>query len=186
MARYADRPLQLTDLVGRFEGRSHQAHTRDALACLDRLKDDGRRFWSEGSAELRRWERGCMELRQFLSNLGARRSVESQDLATAMREFIQAFEHHAERMSQMLYGAGEQPHADQPVRAMFEWFSLVFRLSIYALLSGWLDDKHDENLTRTSMSLEIDGDMTTVKVSEERESREMTIPKKYRQAADRI
>ena len=161
-------------------------HLRDALAVIGRLKDEGRRFWPDGSAQLSRWKEGCTELWTFLNNLGARRNVESQDLATAMREFIQEFEHHTGRMYQMLYGATARPDEDQSVTDIFEWFNLVFRLSIYALLSGWLDDKHDESVARTTINMEIEGDMATVKVSQESERKEMTIPKKYRQAANRI
>ena len=54
MARFDERSLQWTDVLGRFEARSHQRHLRDALAFIGRLKDEGRRFWPDGSAQLAR------------------------------------------------------------------------------------------------------------------------------------
>ena len=159
---------------------------RDALAFIGRLKDEGRRFWPDGSTQLCRWEEGCTELWSVLNNLGARRDLDKQDLTTAMREFIQEFEHNTGRMYQMLYGAVERPDEDQSVTEIFEWCNLVFRISIYALLSGWINDKQDESVTRTTINMEIGGDMATVEVSHESETREMTIPTKYRQAANRI
>ena len=70
--------------------------------------------------------------------------MEKQDLATAMREFIQEFEHTTGRMYQMLYGAVENPDDDPRVAEVFDWFNFVFRSAIYALLSGWIGDKQDD------------------------------------------
>ena len=180
MARFDERSLQWIDIIGRFEARSHPSHVRDALAFISRLKGEGRRFWPDGSTQLIRWEEGCTELWHFLNTLAARRNVDKQDLATAMREFIQAFEHSTERMYQMLYGAVEDPDDDQGVTEVFEWFNLVFRFSTYALLSGWIGDKQDASTIRTTINL------TTGEMAQEGERIEMKIPKKYRRSARRI
>ena len=108
------------------------------------LQDRGREFWPNGSSQLCRWEKGCDTLRSFLNRLGARRDLDKQDLATAMREFIQEFEHTTGRLYQMLYGAVENPDDDPRVAEVFDWFNFVFRSAIYALLSGWIGDKQDD------------------------------------------
>ena len=180
MARFKDRPLQLTDIIGRFETHSHQTHTHNALGLIGALQDYGRDFWPDGSSQLRRWEEGRTELWSFLNRLGTRRDLQKQDLATAMREFIQEFEHTTERMSQMLYGETTDAEDDQKVTEIFDWFNFVFRCSIYSLLSGWIDDKQDDFL------LTINVNLATSETSEELTGTSMTVPPKYRRATKRL
>ena len=180
MARFDKRPLEWTDILGRFEGSSHQTHLHHTLGLIGRLKDEGRRFWPDGSSQLGRLEEGCAELWGFLNRLGTRRDLHGQDLPTAMREFIQEFEHSTGRMYQMLYGTVENPDDDQGITEVFDWFNFVFRSSIYALLSGWIDDKQDETLVTTNINL------ATGEVSQEWTRTEMTIPKKYLRATKGI
>ena len=180
MAPFDKRPLQWTDILGRFEACSHQTHVHDALGLIGRLKDEGRRFWPDGSSQLCRWEEGCTELGGFLNRLGTRRDLCGQDLATVMREFIQGFEHNTERMYQMLYGAVESPDDDPGITEVFDWFNFVFRSSIYALLSGWIDDKQDETFVTTTINL------ATGEVSQEGVRTEMAVPKKYLRATKHI
>ena len=180
MARYDERPLQLTDILGRFEAHPHQIHVHHALGLIGRLEDEGRRFWPEGSEQLQRWERGATDLWGFMNRLGTRRDLESQDLQTAMREFIQEFEHTTGRMYQMLYGETDDPDDDQRVTEIFDWFNIVFRSSIYALLSGWIEDKQEENL------VEIQLNLATGESSQEWTRTAMVVPKKYRRATEPI
>ena len=150
------------------------------MGLIGALEDQGRRFWTEGSPQLNRWENGCNVLFEFPNSLGARRDLNKQDLATALREFIQEFEHTSERMYQMLYGEGTEPEDEQGLTEIFDWFNLVFRSSIYALVSGWIDDKQDNFLTTTTINL------STGKSTQERTGTKMTIPKKYQRATKSI
>ena len=180
MARFDERPLQWTDIVGRFEAHSHQTHTHNTLGLIGALKDLGRTFWPDGSDQLRRWEEGCAELWSFLNRLGLRRDLNKQDLATVMREFIQEFEHTTERMYQMLYGEIPDSKDDQKIAEVFDWFNFVFKSAIYALLSAWIEDKQDHFAITTTINL------TTGETSQERTGTEMTVPKKYRRATKRL
>ena len=180
MARFDERPLQWTDILGRFEAYSHQTHTHNTLGLIGGLKDQGRTFWPSGSRQLRRWEEGCTELWSFLNRLGARRYTNKQDLAAAMREFIQEFEHTSGRMYQMLYGEIPDGEDDQNITEVFDWFNFVFRSAIYALLSGWIDDKQDENHVTTTINI------PTGEVSQEGTRTFMTVPKKYQRATKPI
>ena len=180
MARYDKRPLQWSDILGRFEAHSHQTHIHNAFGLIGRLKDEGRRFWPQGSEQLRRWERGCTDLLRFFNRLGTRKDLENQDLTTAMREFVQEFEHTTGRMYQMLYGEIPDPQDDQRVTEIFDWFNLVFRSSIYAVLSGWIDDKQEENF------VEINLNLTTGESSQEWTRTEMKVPRKYQKATKRL
>lgn len=87
--RYKERSLQLIDLIGRFEARSSTDRCYNAIAALQRLRDDGRDYWKSDPQALARWNRGCNVLLEFLNILGARTK---QPLATVMREFVQEFE----------------------------------------------------------------------------------------------
>ena len=180
MARFDERPLQWTDILGRFEAHSHQTHSHQTFGLIGALKDLGRTFWPNGSTQLRRWEEGCTELWSFLNRIGTRRDLNKQDLATAMREFIQEFEHTTRRMYQMLYGEIPDGEEDQRVTEVFDWFNFVFRSFTYALVSGWIDDKQDKNFMTTTINI------STGEVSREGTRTFMTVPKKYRRATKPI
>ncbi len=174
MPRYKDRRLQWTDVLARFEARSHSDHSCKARGLIERLKDEGARFCDKDSEQLRRWQRYCSDLLNFLNSLDRRRNLEKQSLETAMREFIPEFEHSTERIYQMLFGAVADPENDEDVKQIVDRFNLVYRSSTYALLSAWIDDKHED------ISLKIIIDRTTGKVREEGTWTEMQFPKKYR------
>ena len=177
MPRFKERQLQLVDLIGRFEANPSSTHVRDALSAISRLKDDGAKFWDEDSQELRRWREYCDVLWTFLnSTLGQRRHLEKQDLATALREFIQEFEHSTGRMYQMLYSRSN----DLDIEHTLHWFDLVYRFSTYALISFWIDDKTEEN------SLKITINTTTGKTTQKRTRNEMQVPPKYRHTTKKL
>lgn len=177
MTRFDERPLRLTDVLGRFESDSHQTHVRIALGLVGALKDQGRKFWVEDSDQFRRWNEGCTELWGFLNRLGERRDVDKQCLATAMREFIQEFEHTTWRMYQMVYGASDESNDDKSIAEIFDWINLVFRASVYAIVSGWIDDKQENG------RLEITVNMLTGETKEKLTLDAMKVPEKYRRAA---
>ena len=180
MAKYDSRPLQWTDILGRFEAHSHQTHTHNTLGLIGALQDRSRTFWPEESPQRQRWDEGCDELWSFLNRLGTRRDLENQDLATAMREFIQEFEHTTGRMYQMMYGAVEDPDDNVDITEVFDWFNFTFRSAMYALLSGWIDDKQDDFLVTTCINF------TTGETSQEWSGTAMKVPKKYRSATKRL
>ena len=133
----------------------------------------------DGSNQLARWREGWTELWKFLNTLGQRRDIDKQPLETAMREFIQAFEHTEHRIEQMLHGAQIRGECDtSEVDAVFDWIGLAYRLSIYALLAYWIDDKTEEK------TIEIHINLTIGESSQETKTvKEMRIPKKYRPSA---
>ncbi len=178
--RFRDRRYsRLLDLIPPFESRPSSHHVRDAMAIVERLRDEGRQFWPAGSDELVRWREGCTELWVFLNNLGQRRDSGQQPLETAFREFVQAFEHTVYRIEQMLHGVRGQGECDPPeVDVVFRWIELAYRLSTYGIVSYWIDDKTEEKVTRISLNL------TTGEQSQDTEVvRQMSIPRKYRQSA---
>ena len=180
MPRFNERSLQWMDILGRFEAHSHQEHTHNTLGLIGSLKDQGRTFWPSNSSQLRRWEEGCTELWSFINELGTRRDVNGQDLSTAMREFIQEFEHTTWRMYQMVYGAVEDPEDNQEIANMFDWFNLVFRSAICALLSGWITDKQDNLVIATHINL------TTGETTQEWSRTTMKVPEEYQRAVKRL
>lgn len=97
MPRFSDRELQFRDLVGRFKARSVQEHMRNALGFTQRLKSEGASLLKDAPRRLARWKRGCDAVLQFLRTPRTRRDQEKEDLQTAMREFLQEFEHATSR-----------------------------------------------------------------------------------------
>lgn len=180
MSRYQERSLQWTDILGRFEAHSHSDHLRNARGLVERLKDEGIRFFDKDSEQLRGWQRYCSELLTFLNTLRLRRDSEKQGLETAMREFIQEFEHSTERIEQMLYGAVADPDNDEDVRRIRNWVNVAYRSSTYALVSAWINDKHDD------ISLVTTIDLTVGEVRQEGKRTLMKVPPKYKKSTKRF
>jgi hypothetical protein len=174
--KYQDRSLQLTDLIGRFEARSSADHCYRAIAALQRLRDDGRDYWKSDPQALKRWNRGCDVLLKFLNTLGARRK---QPLATVMREFVQEFEHSLGRMYQLLFSTSV-PNGEATREGYLSWVEFAYRLSTYAILSAWIEDKAEETTISMKMNLRTD------EVIETQNHTPMTVPKGYRKATKAI
>ena len=119
----------------------------------------------------------------FINRLGERRNIDKQDLPTALREFIQEFEHSTARMLQMLHSRPDASDSDGEVDETSRWCDLVFRLAIYALISFWIDDKTEEMVTNIKMTMNLTPGTTTV---EHRIVKAMHVPRKYRRATEDI
>ena len=176
MPRYSERQLQWRDILGRFEAYPCAHHLHNALDIVDRLKDEGAKYWDEDSQELKSWQRYCTAVWSFLNNLGQRRDLRQQSLETAMREFIQEFEHSIGRMCQMLYGAVADSDRDEGVREIVDLCNLAYIASTYALVSGWISDKQE------NASLSIIVNLNSGEVREKGTRTEMQVPRKYRRS----
>ena len=174
--RYKERSLQLIDVVGRFEARSSADHCYWAISALQRLRADGRVYWKSDPQALERWNRGCNVLLEFLNTLGVRAK---QPLATVMREFVQEFEHSVGRMYQLLFSA-PAPEGEATRERFLSWVEFAYRLSTYAILSSWLEDKTEETTISTEISLR------TGEGTQTGSHKPMTVPKKHRKATRSI
>ena len=182
-ARHENSPPELLDLVPRFEGESSGVHVRNALGATGRLKDDGTAFWSEGTPQLEKWHHECDELMEFIGrSLGKRRHLDKQDLSTALREFVQTFEHSQWRLDQLLRSGP----SEEDRRRILRWCDLIYRLSTYALIAFWIDDKTEHVATRISMRLDRTTGMVTEQSMETEVTKKMTVPKKYKKATQRL
>ena len=174
MPRFKDRKLQWWEMFHRFEAQSSSLHFRNAFGSISRLSDDGSYFWPEGSPQLIRWKEYCTVLLEFLYSLERRRNLEKQGLETALREFIQEFEHSTAGMYEMMYGTREDPDNYEDIKGTLNWFDIVFRLSVYTLVSSWIDDKREE------ASVEITVNLMTGERTDKWTRTDMKVPRKYR------
>ena len=179
MSKKVHRSL-LTDLLPPFEAAPSSTHMRNAFGAIERLADEGRAFWPEGAGQQERWRRGCTELKTIINQLGARRHIEKQELATAFREFIHAFEHHSDRLLQML-----SPKSYHEVARIARWMDFVYRCATYAMVAFWIDDKDEQVVTRVSMVMNTTTGETAV-AQETEVTKAMVVPKKYHRATRRI
>ena len=177
MARYKDRPLDLGTLVPRFESEPSWMHVRTARGLIERLASEGKNLFGRDSAQTRRWREGWNAVYQHISRLGQDTDM---DLATALREFIQAFEHQTQRVEQMLFGLGDcaDSGSDTGMNAsqLRSWIDLTFRASTYAITSSYIPDKQETNTLVTRINV------TTGEVTQEGERFEVKVPRKYRNA----
>lgn len=152
--RFANRNLEYLDIIHRFEAEPTSVHLRTAQGAIERLRDDGNHFWSEDEKQLGQWRKYCDVLWKFIvTDLGNRRHIQKEDLQTALREFISEFEHSVHGMYEMLYGKIEGADLDSRVPDYFQWVDVVYRASTYAILSYWIDEKHDELTTTLQIKI---------------------------------
>ncbi len=154
--RFANRSLEFFDIHHRFEAEPVSMHRRTAQGAIERLRDEGNCLWSEDQKQLHRWREYCNVLWAFIvTDLGKRRNIQNQDLQTALREFISEFEHSTHGMYEMLYGTFEGADSDTRIRNFLQWVELAYRASTYAILSYWIDEKHDELTITTMLRIDI-------------------------------
>ena len=171
--KWKDRRSDAISLIGRFEAKSVVEHFRNAIACLQRIRDDGDTIWEGVRGQRRRWRRSCDTLLRFLTHEASDRRRADESLENTLREFVKEFEHSTTRMAQMLHGLGD----DDDHREQFAWWTqLAYRLSTYAILSRWLDDKED------ATSVRINVNVTEGTRREEWCHQPMIVPKKHRPA----
>ncbi|MYF98750.1 hypothetical protein F4212_06380 [Candidatus Poribacteria bacterium] len=186
--RFADRSVEFFDVVQRFEAKSSSDHGRVAQGAIERLMQEGSSFWSEDQRQLKRWQDYCNVLWNFIvTDLGNRRFNQKQDLETALREFIGEFEHSTHGMFEMLHGTSEDADSDPSIRNILAWFELVYRSSTYAILSCWIDEKHEHKSTAIDISVTPDG-RPRMDIRETVVHREMRKPKNpmHRRAMNKL
>ena len=153
--RFSNRSLHFFDILHRFEAEPVSVHIRTAQGAIERLRDDGNHFWSEDENQLHKWREYCDTLwNMIVTDLGKRRYIQKEYLQTVLREFIAEFEHSTHGMYEMLYGTFENADSDARVRNFHSWVELVYRVSTYAILSYWIDEKHDE--LKIKLQIDID------------------------------
>lgn len=180
LPRYKERPIELSDDVGRFEAKPSSHHARNALGIISLLREEGTNYWGSDSRELRNWERYCTVLWNFINELSDRRDLKKQSLETAMREYIQEYEHSRDRLNQLLYGAVDDPESNERMRHISELLHWTYLTSTYALVSYWIGDKQEH----VSVTMTIN--LTTGEHQEEWNRDEMRVPRKYKRATKRI
>ena len=157
MTRYKERPLRLLDILGRFEVYAHQTHVHNTFGLIGRLKDEGRAFWAGESSEFRSWEKRCNKLWSFPNRIDTRRYLDKQELTTVLGEFIQEFKDTQEHLEKMLCGEPDNRENDQGPFEIFNRLTRVFQASIYAGVSGWIDDKEIGHLKEDKWRFWTDG-----------------------------
>ena len=94
-----------------------------------------------------------------------------------MREFVQEFEHSVERMYQLLFSRSV-PDGKATREQYQSWVEFTYRLSTYAFLSSWIEDKTEE--TTISKTIDVRTGEVTKRGSRHKP---MAVPKKYRKAS---
>ena len=162
--------LAITALIGRFEDKPTSDHFRTAIGWLQRVREEVR-FPEEDRA--RKWHDECEELIRFINQgLAPYRQRGEGGLIDALRKFTQDFEHAERRALQLMVGMMAQDERDR----IMDLLSLAYRLSVYAILSYWIDDKRDRVEGYTKINV------TTGETTQELSYTPMKVPKKHRHA----
>ena len=177
--RFANRPLELHDLVHRFESVPHSHHSRASRGIIERIRDDGAALWNKGSKQQDRWLESCNTLLQFLIyRLPENRFKEKKTLGDTLREFYAEFEHSVHRMREMLHGANIKEQQSHRISDFETWIANFYRASTYAITSFYIDEKHDETIMRVKFKLlQDDNDNPEVHSSTETKYTPMDKPK---------
>lgn len=125
--------LQLTDAIGPFERRSNLDQLHDAHAAANRLRDEARRFWAEGTNEHDRWKRACQDLQKCLNKVPSRQK-DGEKLEGVLADFIHVFCHSEYRIVELL----SRPDREADIPPSQEWLHVIFRAGIYGIIRTWL------------------------------------------------
>ena len=161
--------------IERFEGSLH-LHCMNAVSVIDRVKDEGRGYFEEESKQLKRWQKYCQTLQDYLSRDLAMRKHDGQDLTTVLREFFQEFEHSSFGLDEMLHGAALDSANSDIVEELWDWLALAFRDSVYAIVAYWTPDKKE------TTTCHMDINFATRVTRREWTVDPMVVPKKYQRA----
>ena len=167
----------LIDIIPRFESQSASEHAYNAVASLDRLKDDGKLFFSHDSSQLKRWERGCNKLKAHVNTL---RSLGSDDMPEAFRQFIRDFEHDSERMFQMIRDLDSDTQPGSSVDSVMAWLAFSYQLSTYAIVASYV--KRDDPTGR----IDIQFDSKTGAVKDKWRMPRFVVPRRLRKFIRKI
>ncbi len=107
----------------------------NATAAIELLKDEASRHFDEGSQPFRRWHRGCDELWMSVDGFLAKSRVFRVDAFAILEGFIDSFEHTERRFRQILdIDSIPDAEREQIVELTWNWFSVILRFSVYALV----------------------------------------------------
>lgn len=57
-------------------------------------------------------------------------------------------------MFEMLYGTSKHPDNDEYMQKILSLFEAVYRLSTYAIISYWIDEKHEDNVVKIGIKID--------------------------------
>ena len=155
--RFANRSIELHDLVHRFESVPHSHHTRTSWAIIQRIRDDGAELWDKGSKQQDRWIESCDTLLQFVVyGLPEKRFKEKKTLSDTLREFYAEFEHSVRRMREMLHGANIDKQQSHRISDFETWIASFYQASTYTITSFYINEKHDETNMKINLKLSQD------------------------------
>lgn len=165
--------MDFSDLHGCFQDQAFGHLMRNAIGGIQRLRDDGRGYWSEDSKEGRRWRKACNRLWKFLERVDLRRS-RGEPLEEILREFFGEFEHQSDRLRQLLHQKQASETADKEREQASRWLEFIFRAATYAIVAAWF------NYKRVNQTVYLTLNMTTGKWTERSEREEFRVPRQHR------
>lgn len=137
MPRHKDRKLTQFDLLyplkgeGKGKNDRYVLHWRNARGSIERLRYDGRAYFSEGSSELEKWTDECDKLWREIMNI----DLSPQDINT-MKDFAYKIDHLQLRLHELLSSSKiEDSKREKYLNATLFWFNTFYRSATYAILS---------------------------------------------------
>ena len=140
------------DLVGPFNDKSISDLMRTAISATQRLRDDGRAIWGEGSDEDRKWRDSCLDLWKFLDTVEISKH-RGRKLEDVLREFVCRFEHSELRIRQLLFRTVGNQTDDRQRQQVSRWLAFTYRACTYAILAAWFDYKRGTTIGHIHVNL---------------------------------
>ena len=130
------------DHLGPFNKKSMSDLMRTAISATQRLRDDGREIWREGSDEDGKWRDSCHDLWKFLNTVEMNKH-QGQKLEEVLRNFVCCFEHSEFRIRQLLFQTAVNQADDRQRELVGRWLAFIYRAGTYAILAVWFDYKRE-------------------------------------------
>ena len=140
------------DHLSRFNDKSISDLMYTAISATQRLRDDGREIWGEGSDEDGKWRDSCHDLWKFVDTVQMSEH-RGQKLEDVLREFVCCFEHSEFRIRQLLFRTAGNQADDRQREQAGRWLAFIYRACTYAILAVWFDYKRETTTGHIQVNL---------------------------------
>ena len=128
----------------------------NAIAVIQRIRDDGLVYFKEDEVAGSRWARGCNDLISLISKFSYRLRVEKIDFAELLWEFTNEFDHAEKRLHQTLYcDTIPKEQRAQIIGEIWDFFSLALRFSVRGALLEHKGKRGEPSIIRTYVKLAL-------------------------------
>ena len=133
----------------------------NAIAVMQRIRNDGLTYFKENEVAGSRWARGCNDLISLINKFSYRLQVEKIDIAEVLWDFTEEFDHTEKRLHQLLYcDAITEDQRTQIIGNVWDLLSVALRFSVRGALLEHKGKRGETTIIRMYVKLLLPQNLT--------------------------